>query len=464
MRSHSRSFERRPRSRHPRWTLPRLWPTGGLWRHPDFLKLWSAETISQVGTQVSQLAIPLVAILVLDASAFEVAALATVEFLPFILFTLPAGVWVDRLPRRPILIAGDFGRAALLFTIPAAYFADVLTLGQLYVVGFLVGICTVFFDVAYQSYLPSLVAREQIIEGNSKLEISRSASQIGGPGLGGALVEIFTAPYAILVDAVSFLGSGIFVLGIRAQEERPEQTVDEARTSMWTELKEGLRFVFGNPNLRAQAGCTATSNLFSSLAFAIFLVFAIRELQLSAGVIGVIFSIGAAGSLVAAVTAMRISNRFGIGPTTIAVGALWGPAFVVVGLAPEGNAAIPLLIAALLVASFSGVVYNIVQVSYRQAICPPRLQGRMNSVMRFLVWGTIPIGTLAGGALGSWVGLRETIVVGGIGSTLAVLWIIFSPQRHLREMPEPIEDVPRPEELGAALPLAADPLHTAEGV
>jgi MFS family permease len=233
---------------------------------------------------------------------------------------------------------------------------------------------------------------------------------------------------------------------------------------MWTELKEGLRFVFGNPNLRAQAGCTATSNLFSSLAFAIFLVFAIRELQLSAGVIGLIFPIGAAGSLVAAVTAMRISNRFGIGPTTIAVGALWGPAFLVVGLAPEGNAAIPLLIAALLVAAFSGVVYNIVQVSYRQAICPPRLQGRMNSVMRFLVWGTIPIGTLAGGALGSWVGLRETIIVGGIGSTLAVLWIIFSPQRHLREMPEPIEDVPRPEELGAALPLAADPLHTAEGV
>ena len=146
-----------------------MWPTGGLWRHRDFLRLWTAETISQFGTQVSQLALPLVALLVLDASAFEVAALGTVEFLPFILFTLPAGVWVDRLRRRPILIAGDFGRAGLLATIPAAYVADVLTLGQLYVVGFLVGICTVFFDVAYQSYMPSLVERDHIIEGNSKL-------------------------------------------------------------------------------------------------------------------------------------------------------------------------------------------------------------------------------------------------------------------------------------------------------
>ncbi len=171
-----------------------MWPTGGLWRHRDFLKLWSAETISQFGTQISGLALPLVAILVLDASTFEVAALGTVEFLPFILFTLPAGVWVDRLRRRPILIAGDLGRAVLLATIPLAYLADVLTLGQLYVVGFFVGVCTVFFDVAYQSYLPGLVERSQIIDGNSKLEVSRSAAQISGPGLAGLLVEIFTAP------------------------------------------------------------------------------------------------------------------------------------------------------------------------------------------------------------------------------------------------------------------------------
>jgi MFS family permease len=421
------------------------WPSGGLWRHSDFLKLWSAETISQFGTQVSQLALPLVAILVLDASAFEVAALGTVEFLPFILFTLPAGVWVDRLPRRPILIAGDFGRAALLVTIPVAYVADVLTLWQLYAVGFLVGICTVFFDVAYQSYLPSLVSRAQIIEGNSKLEISRSTAQIGGPGLGGALVEIFTAPYAVLVDAISFLSSGLFVLRIRKEEEPTvTSSQDGARPSMWTELKEGLRFVLGNPYLRAQAGCTATSNFFFSVAFSIYIVFAVRELELSPGVIGLIFSVGATGSLLAAVIAMRLSRRFGIGPTTIGVTLVQGPATLLIALAPGGNRAIPFLLASQLLLAFVIVVYNIIQVSFRQAICPPRLQGRMNSVMRFIVWGTIPPGTLAGGALGSWIGLREAIVVGAIGGGASFLWILLSPQRRLRDMPEPIDE-PEPD-------------------
>jgi MFS family permease len=422
--------------------MPRVWPQDGLWRHADFLKLWSAETISQFGTQVSQLALPLTAVLVLDASAFEVAALGVVEFLPFILFTLPAGVWVDRLRRRPILIAGDLARAALLATIPLAYLADALSLGQLFVVGFLVGTCTVFFDVAYMSYLPSLVERQQIIDGNSKLEISRSAAQIGGPGLGGLLVQVFTAPYAILVDAASFLGSGLFVLGIRKQEEPlPDTESAGARTGLWTELKEGLRFVLGNSNLRAQAGCTATSNFFGNVSFAIIIVFLVRELGLSPGVIGVVISLGSVGALLAAFTAMRISRRFGIGPTTIAVGLLWGPATLLIAFAPEGNGAIPVLVLAILVLGFSGVVYNIVQVSYRQAICPPRLQGRMNSVMRFIVWGTIPLGALLGGALASTIGLRETIVVGAIGGSLAVLWIVFSPQRHLREMPEPIDDV-----------------------
>ncbi|HYI75311.1 MAG TPA: MFS transporter [Gaiellaceae bacterium] len=420
-----------------------LWPKGGLWRHGDFLKLWSAETISQFGSQIDDLAFALVAILVLDASAFEVAVLGTVLFLPFMLFTLPAGVWVDRLPRRPILIIGDFGRAALYATVPIAYVADVLTLWQLYAVGFLVGVFQVFFDVAYQSYLPSLVDRDQIIEGNSKFEISRSAAQISGPGLGGILVEILTAPYAVLVDALSFVASGLLILRIRKPEERPERSmVDGRKTSFWEDIKEGLRFVLGNPNLRAQAGCTATSNLFFSLGFSVYLVFAVRELGLSPGLIGVVFSIGAAGSMVAAFTATRVSRRFGIGPTTIAVTILQAPAFLAVAFAPEGNGALPFLIASQLVLGYTLVTYNIVQVSYRQAICPARLQGRMNSAMRFIVWGTIPLGTLAGGALGTWLGLREAIAIGAIGSGLSFLWILLSPQRHLRDMPEPVDDTP----------------------
>jgi MFS family permease len=440
------------------------WPTGGLWRHADFLKLWSAETVSQFGTQISQLAIPLTAVIVLDASAFQVAALGTVEFLPFILFTLPAGVWVDRLPRRPILIIGDFGRAALLASIPVAYIADSLTLAQLYVVGFLVGICTVFFDVAYQSYLPALVERDSIIEGNSKLEISRSSAQIGGPGFGGLLVQIFTAPYAILADAVSFAGSGAFILRIRKQESHRETAAAAAtkKTGLWAELKEGLRFVLGNPNLRAQAGCTGTSNFFSNVSFAIIMVFLVRELGLSPGVIGLAFSVGSIGSLVAALTSNRISRRFGIGPTSIAMAALFGPAALLVAFAPHGNGAIPFLGLAIFVFGFTVVVYNITQVSYRQAICPPRLQGRMNSVMRFIVWGTIPLGSLAGGGLASWIGLRETIIVGAIGGGASFLWLLLSPQRHLRDMPEPIDDEHVATELGAGMPGIADPLPVAD--
>ena len=176
----------------------RIWPKGGLWRHSDFLKLWSAETISQVGSQVTGLALPLVAIITLDVSAFEVALLGVIEFAPFILISLPAGVWVDRLPRRPILIVGDLGRAALLATIPIAYAVDALTIWQLYVVGFLFGVLTVFFDVAYQSYLPALVERDQLVDGNSKLEISRSGAQLAGPALAGVLIQALKAPLAIL--------------------------------------------------------------------------------------------------------------------------------------------------------------------------------------------------------------------------------------------------------------------------
>ena len=422
----------------------RAWPTGGLWRHRDFLKLWSAETISQFGTQVSNLAMPLVAILVLDASAFEVAALVTVFFLPFILFTLPAGVWVDRWPRRPILVVADLGRAGLLATIPVAYVTDVLTLLQLFVVGFLYGVCTVFFDVAYQSYLPSLVEREQIIEGNSKLEISRSAAQIAGPGLGGALVEIFTAPYAVLVDAVSFLGSGLFILGIRNRQESHVAAAKEQKPSLWTELKEGLRFVLGNPYLRAQAGCTATANFFFSVGFSIVLVYYVRVLDLSPGVIGIVFSIGSIGSLVAALTARRLTGRFGVGPTTLGAAFLEGPAMLLIAVAPVA-APIPFLVVSGLVTGFILVVYNINQVSFRQAICPERLQGRMNSVMRFIVWGTIPLGNLSGGALATWIGLRETIAVGAVGAGSAFLWILFSPMRSVRAMPTaPIDVVAEP--------------------
>jgi MFS family permease len=430
-----------------------LVPRGGLWRHGDFLKLWSAETISQFGTQVSLLALPFIAITILDASAFAVAALGTVEFLPFLLFTLPAGVWVDRLPRRMILIVSDYGRAALLFSVPLAYAFDALTLAQLYVVGFLVGTFTVFFDVAYQSYLPSLVQRDQIIEGNSKLEVSRNVSQITGPGIAGGLIGLITAPYAVLLDAVSFVASGAFLSAIRKQEEKPAP-VEGAKPRMRTELWEGLQYVVRHPLLRPQALCTGTSNFFSNVTFSIFLVYAVRTLDLSAEEVGLIFTLGGPGGLLGALVSQRLTRRFGVGPTTVAMTLLFGGAGFLVPLAPQSFPH-PFLVASGLIFGFSVVVYNITQVSLRQAITPERIQGRMNAVMRFLVWGTIPLGSLTGGALASTIGLRETLFVGAVGGLVSGLPIILSrAQRTLGQIPEP-EPEPAPVEAAAAGGIAA---------
>ena len=413
-----------------------FWPSGGLWRHPDFLKVWSAETISQFGTQVSQLALPFVAIVVLDASPFAVAALGTVEFLPFLLFTLPAGVWVDRLPRRAILIVADYGRALLLFTVPIAYAFDALTLAQLYVVGFLVGTFTVFFDVSYQSYLPSLVERGQIIEGNSKLEVSRTTAQISGPGVAGGLIGLITAPYAVLADAISFLASGAFLTAIRKQEEKPA-IPEGGRPKVRIELWEGLQYVVRHPLLRPQAMCTGTSNFFSNVAFSIFLVYAVRTLDLSPEEVGLIFTLGGLGGLLGALVSQRLTRRFGVGRTTIAMTFLFGSAGFLVPLAPK-DFPHPYLVASFMISSFAIVVYNITQVSLRQAIAPQRIQGRMNAVMRFLVWGTIPLGSLTGGVLASTIGLRETLFVGAAGGLLSALPIVLSrAQRTLGEIPEP---------------------------
>jgi MFS family permease len=443
----------------------RFWPRGGLWRHPDFLKLWSAETTSQLGTQISLLAVPLVAILVLESSPFEVALLGTIEFLPFILISLPAGVWVDRLPRRPILILGDLGRAIALASIPIAYVLGVLSIYQLYVVGFTVGVCTVFFDVAYMAYLPALVDRDRLVEGNSKLEVSRSGAQIAGPGLAGAVIGVAGAPLAIILDAISFLGSAAFIFGIRKREPAPTPPAGGARPGpkMREEITAGLRYVLGHRYLRSIAVCTGTSNFFGNVVWAILLVYLVREIGLAPEVIGLVFGLGNIGFLVGAVLADRISARFGVGPTIIGSALLFGPSALFIAVAPK-ELAVPFLVASGLLAGFGGVVYNVTQVSLRQAITPERMQGRMNATMRFVVWGTIPIGSLLGGALGTVIGLHEAIWIGAIGGTLSFLPVLFSPLRSLREMPRPADTESEPEaggdERGAADDGVVLPGHT----
>ena len=420
---------------------------GGLWLHRDFRNLWAAETISVFGTQISQLALPLVAVITLEASAFQVALLGVIQFAPFILISLPAGVWIDRVRRKPILVTADVGRALLLASIPVAYWLDALTIWQLYGVGFFVGILTVFFDVSYQSYLPSLVKRDALVEGNSKLEISRSAAQLSGPGLAGLFVEAFKAPGAVLLDAISFFLSAVFLFRIKAEESAPTKAERQAGPGMKEEVKEGLRWVFGNRYLRWIAASTATFNFFGNIVFAVYLVFAVRELELRPGLIGVVFAVSNIGYLVGALLANRLSRRFGAGPTII-IGASGSISLILLAAAPTSNP-IPFLIAAQAISGMGIPIYNITQVSFRQAITPERLQGRMNSVMRFIVWGVMPLGALLGGSLATWFGPRTAIWVGAIGMSLAVLPVLLSPVRTLRKMPEPVDE-PLPSEAEAA--------------
>jgi MFS family permease len=371
-----------------------------------------------------------VAIKELDASAFQVALLGTVDFLPFILFALPAGVWADRLPRRPVMMVADLGRAAALASIPVAAALDALTMGQLYAAGFAVGTLTVFFDVAYQAYLPSLVGREQLVDGNSKLEATRSAAHLGGPGLAGLLIGAVSAPYAIVADAVSFVGSAAFLRRIR-REEQHVQAAPGPRPNMVAEVREGLRYLLRDRYFRAIAACTAYTNFFTSLGFAVFVVYAVRRLGLSAQELGLVFSVSNIGFLVAALTAGRVAARIGVGPTIIAAAAAIGPALLLVPLAPASQP-IPFLFVGLAVSAYAGVTYNITALSYLQATTPDRMLGRMNATRRFIVWGTIPLGSLLGGVIASQLGLRPALFVGTIGATLAFMPVLFSPFRSLK--------------------------------
>jgi MFS family permease len=416
----------------------RLWPRRGLWGHADFMRLWSAQTISQFGTQVTLLALPLAAIVVLDASAFEVAVLGAVEVAPWLLFSLPVGAWVDRVLRKPILVAADVGRALALLSVPLAYGLDVLTIWQLYAVGFATGVLTVFFDVAYQSYLPSLIERRQLEEGNSKLEVSRSGAQLAGPGFGGALVDLLSAPVAILADAVSFLASAVLLSRIERDERLEERGV--ARARLLAEIREGLGFVARSPYLRPSMLYVAAFNFFSNVMFAIYLVYAVRRLDLSPAVIGLVLAIGGAGFLLGALVAPHISARVGVGTTMIGSAAAAGLALFLIPLAPPSNA-LPFLIAQGLIVDFAVVLYNVTGISLFQAITPDRLLGRMNASRRFVVWGVLPLGSLAGGALASTIGLRETLFIGAAGASLGFLPLLLSPLRSLERIPDVSEVV-----------------------
>ncbi len=450
-------------------------PRRSLFRHPDYRKLWTAATVSLFGTQVSQLAIPFIAAVVLHASPGEVGLLTTIDFLPFILFTLPAGVWVDRFPKKRILVFGDLGRAAMLISIPIAWWLGALTIWQLYIVGFVIGTMTVFFDVADQSYLPTILDREDLVDGNAKLQISQSSAQILGQPVGGGVVALLTAPVAVLIDAVSYVGSAGLILSIRETARRAARTADvgpagivskaddvapplasgvavaveaaateasptvgagafDAPAGMRTQIMDGLRYIFRHEYLGNIAATTATANLFGNIGMAIFPVFVYRELAMSPAAVGTVGGIGGAGVLIGALIATRVQARLGIGRTIVLTAALFGPVGLLIPLATPELALI-FLSTSFFIASISNVIYNVSQISLRQAITPEHFLGRMNATMRFLVWGTIPIGSLIGAGLSEVVGVRMTMWISAILGFVPFLPVFFSKARSILTIP-----------------------------
>jgi MFS family permease len=394
-----------------------------LYRHADFRRLWAAQTVSRFGSQISQLALPLVAVIALRASAFRVSLLGAVEMMPFLLLALPAGAWVDRVARRPVLVGADLGRALALSSLPLAAAFGSVTYVQLCIVGFVTGTLTVCFDGSYQSYLPALVEREHLVDANAKLELSNSGSQIAGPGLAGLLVQWLTAPYAIAGDAVSFLWSAFFIGRIRARE-----TVEPAseQRNLVREILDGLRYLLTDGRWRAMATFVAVFNLGTGITGPLILVFAVRRLGLSAGEVGLVFSLGNVGWLVGALVARRVASALRLGPALFAAALFGGLPFFLVPLATP-RVAIPVLVVAEAITALSIVVFNINGVSLYQTHVPPRMLGRMNASRRWIVWGIIPVGNVLGGALAATVGLRPTLFVGAAISTVAAAALLAKP-------------------------------------
>jgi MFS family permease len=406
----------------------------GLWHNRDFLRLWAGQTISVFGSLVGRTALPFTAILVLDASPLQVAAALASDIVAQLLFGLFAGVWVDRLPRRPIMIVADLGRAALLCTVPLAYAFGVLAMEQIYVVAFCTGVLTIFFDVAYQSYLPSLVERDEILEGNSKMAATWSVAEVGAFSSAGWLVQVLTAPVAVLVDAVSFLFSAAFVWTIR-KPETPAVPHAE-REGVRREIAEGLRTIVHDPLLLALARSQLIVDFSFRVFGTVFLIYVTREVGFRPGVLGVIFAVGGVSSLAGAVLATRSAVRFGVGPSMSLGVALMGLSMLFVPLAHEVSVlAVGFLVAQQLCGDGGYTVYEVNSVSLRQSITPARLLGRVSSGMRISSLAAMLIGALVGGGLGETVGLRATLVVAAAGVIIAGAWLMASPVWGVRRAP-----------------------------
>lgn len=411
---------------HERPTRP-----DGLWQHKEFMRLWAGQSISEFGSWLG--AMGLLAILVLDATPAQMGILETLKAAPALLVGLFAGVWVDRQRRRPLLIGADVGRAALLGAIAVMALVGLAQMIHLYVAALLVGSLTVLFNLAYHSYVPGLVRREQLVEANSKLGATSSLAEIASPGLGGLLVQLISAPMTLILDVASFLASAFFVASIREPEAEPEP--DDESGGMWSQIKTGLQVVIGHPLLRATAGASATRSFFGGFFAALYSLFVLRELGLSPAALGLLIGAGGVGSFFGALLVGRFNRRLGWGNGLIAASLISSLMALLIPLASGP----PLLAAAILLAGqLIGdaflTVYFIGERSLRQSVTPGRLLGRINASFEFLVGGVGTAGILVGGLTGQVLGLRPATAAAAVGMILAFLWLYLSPLRGLNSL------------------------------
>lgn len=410
----------------------------GMGRRGGFARLWGSVGVSLLGTQVSLLALPLTALGALHASAGQVALMAATGTAPFLLLGLPAGAWVDRWPRRALMVRADLLRAALLASVPVAYLLRALTLAQLYVVACGVGTLTVFFDIAALTILPTLVPADRITRANGRLEAARATGQTAGPAIGGVLVQALTAPVAVTVDAASYLASALLLSGLPDVPAPPRPARRDPLVSM---VVEGLRFCLTHRYIRPLALGAAWLNFCVEGLLAVFVTHAVRDLHLTAATVGLVLAGANIGYLVGTLLVLRLDAWIGIG-ATIALGAGLHAGLLLVAFAPP-TWTVGWLTLGFAIPSAGLALWNVNAVSIRQATTPPGLLARMNASNRFLIWGTMPLGAGAGGLLAGLAGLPTAVTMFAIGSPLCAVPVLLSSLRSLRTMPEPALDTTR---------------------
>ncbi|MDZ4721494.1 MAG: MFS transporter [Roseiflexaceae bacterium] len=403
----------------------------GLWRSPDFLKLWAGQTVSLFGSHIGGGAVRYTALLILLATPAQLGLLTAASLLPGLLLSLPVGAWIDRVRRRPLLIAADLGRALLLLSIPIAFVLGQLRIELLYLVAALATALTVVFETAYHAYLPSVVQREQLTDGNSKLSASESLAEVAGPPLGGVLVQVINAPLAVLADSCSFLVSAWALWQVRTPEPHPEP---ENAPDLWLEVVEGLRATFGDRRLVALLGQKVTGGLVGGVIGSLYDLYLIRELGFSPALVGLTIGVGGAAALIGALLAERVARNIGLGWTLAGAILL---SSITTGLIPlaAGSAALALLLVSQL-SDVAHAIYGINEISLRQAIVPPRLLGRVGATFNLLPTAAALLGAFATGPLVAALGVRGALVCAAIVAGGSVLWIVCSPLLQMREVPE----------------------------